>query len=124
MLFTSLDYETTLRQVAQMSVPVLCGLVRGGYPRRHGLQRLATAHVDPAKVELAEELLAKYPPDLSSGAGLGEVLRTGQPLLMPELTDEMIAAGASDPEHLAALARCRSRSVMMAPLNARGAPLG
>jgi signal transduction histidine kinase len=124
LLFTSLDYETTLRQVAQMSVPVLsdwCAvdILAGGQ-----LKRLATAHVDPAKVKLAEDFHARYPSDLANNAGVGRVLRTGEPLLFAELTDEAIAAGARDPEHLAILRALAIQSVIMAPLNARGRTLG
>jgi signal transduction histidine kinase len=123
-LFTSLDYETTLRQVAQMSVPLLCDWCAVDILIDGHLQRLATAHVDPAKVTSAEELLAKYPPDLSQDAGLGRVLRTGEPVRLAEITDEMIASGARDPEHLASLRALSIRSVMMAPLNVRGRTLG
>jgi signal transduction histidine kinase len=123
-LFTSLDYETTLRQVAQMSVPLLSDWCAVDILIDGRLQRLATAHVDSAKVTYAEELLAKYPPDLSQDSGLGLVLRTGQPLLLAELTDEMIVSGARNPEHLASLRALSIKSVMMAPLNARGRTLG
>jgi signal transduction histidine kinase len=123
-LFTSLDYETTLRQVAQMSVPVLSDWCAVDILTNGNLQRLATAHVDPAKVEFAEQFLARYPPDLSEEAGLGQVLRTGQPLLIPEITDEMLAGGARDAEHLASLRTLSLQSVIMAPLNARGRTFG
>jgi signal transduction histidine kinase len=123
-LFTSLDYETTLRQVAQMSVPVhsdwcTVDILTGGQ-----VERLATAHVDPAKVKVAEALLAKYPRNLAEDAGIGRVLRSGQPLLLPVLTDEIIADGVRDPEQLASLRALEIRSVMIAPLNARGRTLG
>ena len=71
-LFTSLDYETTLRQVAQMSVPVLSDWCAVDILTSGSLQRLATAHIDPARVEFAEQFLARYPPDLSEDAGLGQ----------------------------------------------------
>ncbi|MEN3340309.1 MAG: hypothetical protein V7647_3985 [Acidobacteriota bacterium] len=123
-LFTSLDYETTLRQVAQMSVPLLSDWCAVDILTDGNLQRLATAHVDPAKVEFAEQFLARYPPNLSEDTGLGHVLRTGEPLLIAEVTDEMIAAGARDAEHLASLHALSLQSVIMAPLNARGRTLG
>ena len=123
-LFTSLDYEATLRQVAQMSVPLLSDWCAVDILADGKLQRLATAHVDPAKVEFAEQFIARYPPDLSEDAGLGRVLRTGEPLLLAEVTDEMLAAGARDAEHLASLRALSLQSVIMAPLNARGRTLG
>jgi signal transduction histidine kinase len=123
-LFTSLDYETTLRQVAQMSVPVLSDWCAVDILTSGNLERLATAHIDPAKVEFAEQFLARYPPDLSEEAGLGHVLRTGQPLLVPEITDEMLTRGARDAEHLVTLRTLSPQSVVMAPLNARGRTFG
>ena len=123
-LFTSLDYETTLRQVAQMSVPVLSDWCAVDILTSGSLQRLATAHIDPARVEFAEQFLARYPPNLSEDAGLGHVLRTGEPLLVPEITDDMLAASARDAEHLANLRALSLESVVMAPLIARGRTFG
>jgi signal transduction histidine kinase len=123
-LFTSLDYETTLRQVAQMSVPVLCDWCAVDILSDGRLQRLATAHVDPEKVKLADEFHARYPPDLSADGGVAQVLRTGEPVVYAELTDDMIASGARDAEHLAILRSLSVKSVIMAPLNARGRTLG
>jgi signal transduction histidine kinase len=124
-LLTSLDYETTLRQVAQLSVPILADWCAVDILQPDGqLRRLATAHVDPAKVKMAEELLAKYPPNLAQDAGLGAVLRTGEPLLVAELPNELIASGARDQGHLAILRALSLHSIMIAPLKARGRTLG
>lgn len=59
---TSLDYERTLAGVARMAVPDLADgctvdLLDGGE-----LRQLAVAHVDPAKVTMAQELRRRYPP--------------------------------------------------------------
>jgi signal transduction histidine kinase len=124
-LLTSLDYEATLRRVAQLAVPVLSDWCAVDVLQPDGqLQRLATAHVDPDKIRLAEQLHAKYPPDLTQDASFGRVLRTGTPLLFAEITDEVIAASARDAEHLALLRSLTIQSVMIAPLNARGRTLG
>ena len=55
------------------------------------------AHADPAKVEWAEELGRRYPPDPDEPAGWPGVVRTGEPEFVPELTDEMVAAGGPRP---------------------------
>ena len=47
-----------------------------------------------------------------------------QPLLIPEITDEMLAASARDAEHLASLRALSLESVIMAPLIARGRRFG
>jgi signal transduction histidine kinase len=124
-LFSSLDYEATLRQVAQLAVPAMSDWCAVDVLQPDGqLQRLATAHVNPEKIKLAEELHARYPPDLTSDAGLGRVLRTGTPFLFADISDALIAASARDPEHLALLRALTITSAMMAPLNARGRTLG
>jgi signal transduction histidine kinase len=75
-------------------------------------------------VEFAEQFLVRYPPNLAGDTGLGRVLRTGEPMLISELTEELIASSARDAEHLASLQSLSLQSVIMAPLNARGRTLG
>ena len=100
LLGSTLDYERTLQHVARLLVPALADwcvldLVEEG----GGLQRVALAHGDPEKRRLADELHERYPPDLAADEGLAAVLRTGEPMLVPVVTDEMLAAGARDAEH-------------------------
>jgi signal transduction histidine kinase len=52
------------------------------------------------------------------------VLRSGQSLLIPVVTDEQIDAAAADPEHADYLRRLGLRSVVIEPLSARGHVLG
>ena len=62
MLTSSLDVETTLKNVAALAVPRFadwCAVDLVGPDER--LQRLVVAHADPAKVRLAHELAARYP---------------------------------------------------------------
>ena len=44
------------------------------------------------------------------------MLRTGQPELIPEITDELLVAGARDEEHLRIARDLHLRSAMMVPL--------
>ena len=82
------------------------------------------AHVDPAKVEWARELNHRYPPDPDAATGLPEVLRTGRPQTVPEITEEMMLAGARDAEHLEIIRGLGLKSLMIVPLTARGRTLG
>jgi signal transduction histidine kinase len=52
------------------------------------------------------------------------VVRTGRPELVPEITDEMLAASVSDPEYLALLRGLGMRSALLVPLPGDGRPLG
>jgi len=78
-LAESLDHEQTVARVAQLSVPLLADWCAVDLITDGGLlpRRLAVAHVDPSKVELAKELDAKYPPNRDAPTGVPHVLRTG-----------------------------------------------
>ena len=117
LLASSFDYEATLRKVADLIVPHFadwCGINvidETGQPRQ-----LAVAHVDPEKVKWAIELNRRYPPDMNSTTGVGEVIRTGKPELYPEIPAELLEAGAVDAEHLRIMKELGLRSAMVVPL--------
>ncbi|HVL66154.1 MAG TPA: PAS domain-containing protein [Vicinamibacterales bacterium] len=121
----SLEYETTLRQVAQMAVPRIADWCAVDIVQPDGsVARLVTAHVDPDKVRLAQELQQRYPPKPDAATGVAFVLRTGQPQFFPVISDELLAAAARDDEHLRILRALGLHSVFIAPLTARGRTLG
>jgi PAS domain S-box-containing protein len=124
-LASSLDYETTLAAVARLAVPRLADwcsvyLTDAG----NGLRRVAVAHADPAKVAWAERIAQRYPPDPNDPRGVGGVLASGAPVLIPDVTDELLVAGTRDPDHLALLRELGLRSVMIVPLVARDRTVG
>jgi CHASE3 domain sensor protein/anti-sigma regulatory factor (Ser/Thr protein kinase) len=124
-LAESLDYERTLEQVAQVVVPVIADWCSVDLADGHGaLRSVAVAHVDPAKVQMARELQERYPPDPNSPSGAQNVLRTGRPEVYAHISDEMLAAGASDEEQLRLSRELGLRSAMVAPLIAHGRTLG
>jgi len=124
-LASSLDYETTLRTVALLSVPHFADWCAVDVLDENGsLNRLAVAHIDPDKILWAEEINAKYPADQNAPHGLYNVLRTGQSEFYPEIPDEMLALGAKDEEHLNLMRQIGFRSVMLVPLKTRENILG
>jgi serine phosphatase RsbU (regulator of sigma subunit) len=52
------------------------------------------------------------------------VIRSGDPELFSEIEDEMLSAGARDARHLELLRSLHMKSVMIAPMTARGRTLG
>ena len=131
LLAESLEYETTLRTLAEATVPRLgdwCAVdvVRDPTVRTWPplLDRLAVVQPDPAMRALGDELSARYPTDWSAPTGMAAVLRDGTPLFMPRVTDAMIVALARDAEHLRLLRALRLSSVIVVPLKARGLTLG
>ena len=115
-LGSSLDYTATLRAVARLSVPRLADWCAVDMKSAAGFDRLAVAHVDPKKVELAVEIERRWPTPRESPTGVPNVLRSGKPELYPEIPDEMLVAGARDAEHLEIARALGLRSAMVVPI--------
>jgi GAF domain-containing protein len=120
----SLDYRTTLSRVAQLTVPTLADWCAVQIVEDDGLQTLAVAHADPEKVAWAWELERRYPPLQDAPTGAPNVMRTGVSELYEVITDEMLAAGARDEDHLRLSRELHLRSAMVVPLTTRGRTLG
>ncbi len=124
-LASSMDYEQTLRNVAGLAVPQFadwCGVDL--FDSEGHRESVAVAHKDPAKLTLAERLRAYEPERLDPERGLGKLLRTGEPQLHPQITDEMLADAAFDEQHLSLLRSVGFRSVLLVPLAVQGRVIG
>jgi PAS domain S-box-containing protein len=126
LLASSLEYERTLSNVAALAVPQFADWCAIDVVEPDGsLSRLAIAHVDSGKVQLANELAEKYPPDPDAPYGVPNVIRTRQPELFTEISDELLVeATAETPELLELLRELGLRSSMCVPLVARDQALG
>jgi len=113
----SLDVDATLRAVVDAAVPVVADWCVVTLKRADGtLETVAVAHADPEKVALARELTAHHPPDPDAPAGAASVIRTGRTEVVMDIPDDLLAAVAADPEHLAALRRLGLRHSVVAPI--------
>ena len=126
LLASSLEYERTLSNVAALAVPQFADWCAIDMVEPDGsLSRLAIAHVDSGKVQLANELAEKYPPDPDAPYGVPNVIRTRHPELFTEISDELLVeATAETPELLELLRELGLRSSMCVPLVARDQVLG
>jgi PAS domain S-box-containing protein len=131
LLSASLDVHASMREVARAAVPALCdwcGVDLVTDPRSTEwppeLTRLGIAHRDPALAAFAADFEQRYPIDWDAKGGIATVLRTGEPQLVPAVTDDMVAAAATSDAHLADLRRFGFTSVLMVPITARGRTLG
>jgi PAS domain S-box-containing protein len=124
-LDASLDYEETLRSVAQIAIPEIADWCAVSVLDDAGmLQEVATAHVDEGQRELGAEISRRFPPDPSAHSGTYGVARSGQTAYVRDVTDEMLVAAVDDPEHLDLIRRLGLRSVIIAALKARGRIFG
>ena len=125
LLDSSLDYEETLANVAQIAVPEVADWCGVSILDSNGmLHEVAAAHVDPDKRQIGRELQERFPPDPESTTGTVGVAHSGQVEFVPEITDEMLVAGIPDPERLRLVRALGLRSLIIAPLTARGRSLG
>jgi PAS domain S-box-containing protein len=116
-LASSLDYEQTLQNVARLAVPEIADWCAVDLVDAEGDRvPVAVAHMDSARLKLAEEL-RRYPlTEADVEHGLGHVLRTGQSVLYPEIPQEMLLRAAVDHEHLALLRALEMRSAAVVPI--------
>ncbi|HEX8411459.1 MAG TPA: GAF domain-containing protein [Thermoanaerobaculia bacterium] len=120
-LASSLDYETTLRNVTELAVRTIADwcAVDVVDDQTGGYRRVAVAHVDPAKVEVARELQRRYPPRPDDDT-IARVIRTGKPEWMRNIPPEVIDAAAHDDEHRRLLRELGLRSFVTVPLTSHG----
>lgn len=124
-LASSLDYETTLTNVARLAVPSIADWCAVDLlTKEGGVERVTVAHVDPEKVKWAYELQERYPIDMNAPAGLPNVLRTGTTEFIPEVTEAMIEGAATDAEMYQIIRDIGFTSVIIAPMIARGRTIG
>ncbi|MCA1992579.1 MAG: GAF domain-containing protein, partial [Coleofasciculus sp. S288] len=124
-LSSSLDYETTLARVAELAVPYIADWCAVDILEDDQvIRRVAIAHQEPPKVELAWELNRRYPEDLNVFGAVQKVLQTGQSAIATEITDADLIKIARDAEHLQMLRQLGFKSYISVPMLARGRILG
>jgi signal transduction histidine kinase/CheY-like chemotaxis protein len=123
LLSSSLDYRSTLSGLTGLLVPRIadwCAIHLEGM----GHHELPVAHVDPAKEVLLRRIYERYPVPADSPYGYPEVVRTGQPQLMPSIDPALLEGSARNEEHLALLRALNSCSWVVMPLHIQGNLLG
>lgn len=124
-LASSLEVQVTLKNVVQLAASHLVDWCAVNIRETSGAIRLlAAAHADPGQEARAVEMQRLYPLDPEAPLGVGRVLRTGQPQLLPNLTEDALDAVTRDPEHGRRLRALGLRSYLCIPLWARGRILG
>ena len=126
-LALSIEWQQTLGRVVKLALPVLgewCLLVLvddAGHPRTVVAEALRSARV--AEVEA---LLTRYPIEIGAAHGVGRIVRTGEPELIPDATPEtfVVEHGHGADVRREILQRLGMRSYIGAPLAAGDRILG
>lgn len=114
-LSSSLDFNTTLSNVARLAVPDFADWCSADVLNERGeTERIVVYHHDPQMMELAAEYRQKYPARENDAGRVA--MRTGKSVLLQKIADEQIEKAARDPEHLEMLRRLKLRSLIIAPM--------
>ena len=124
-LSASLEHNATLQNAARIAVPFLADWCSIDVLSPEGtVSRVASAHVDPDRENLAVAMHARYPFEADMPYGPPNVIRTGRAELYEEVTEEMIRAQVRDQERISGLLQLGIRSAIIVPMTARGRTLG
>lgn len=121
-LSQSLDPETTMQRLAELAVPTLsdwCAvhIVEGEYA-----YAVAMASENPEATAMVRDLSARHPVPISAPAGLGAVVRTGEPIVMRRVTMDAVRASTEETEVVDLLRGLRSIAIV--PMAFRGNIVG
>ena len=125
-LATSLEVGATLQALAQLVVPGLadyCHVDIVG-PETGRIERVATAHVDPAQQAALVEMSGRYPPSAVEGYATVRAIRSGESRLLADVPPDYLEQVARDEGHLRLARALAPRSFVVAPLTARGRVIG
>jgi serine phosphatase RsbU (regulator of sigma subunit) len=120
-LGSSIDYDETMGAVGRVLIPDLADWfsVHLFDERTGAVINAHVDHLDPERVAFARDLWQRLPPpSLDDPQGVGHVMRTRQPEMTPEVTDEMIVAALEPiyPELVPVFLELQLRSVMVVPM--------
>ena len=124
-LFSSLEDQAVLQRLAELVVPRLADWATVDLLSETGaVERVAAVYGEPEKTALAFEFARRWPIDPGTHGGIGQVLRTGEPLLLETIPDELLTRLARGEEHLQAARTLGFKSSMVLPIKVRGRVLG
>lgn len=124
-LSSSLDLATTMRRVAQLTVPTLADLcVIDLQDERGTISELAAASTDPQLARRLEGLRESHPLDPAGEHPVARVIRTGEAELLAEMSPQSLRSFAAGSDHARFMIESGYSSAVVAPLTARGRTLG
>ena len=123
-LASSLDYEATVAATARLAVPGFADWCSVDVLVGNEIKQLAAAHRDTPEFRHMSEVRAQHSLDPNASTGLANVIRTGEALFMPDVTDALLGTQVRSPELFEAMRPLHVRSAMIVPMIARGHIIG
>ncbi|MBD2468886.1 PAS domain S-box protein [Nostoc sp. FACHB-145] len=121
----SIDYKTTLFNIAQLAVPFLADLcffdvVNSNYQ----LERVGWHHRDPVKRDWFEQLQRDVPPLNFESHPVANVLVSGQANFVPHVTETWLQTATTCEDCLQLMREFQVRSLIAVPMIAHGRQIG
>jgi PAS domain S-box-containing protein len=124
-LAASLDLTTTMGQVARLTVPRLADVCVIDLLDEDGsIRDVAVAAAEETIARDLEEMRSRHPLDPEGEHPVARVIHSGEPVLLPEMTNQLLSSFAQGSEHARFMIDHGYRSAAVAPLLARGRTLG
>ncbi|HTA14342.1 MAG TPA: SpoIIE family protein phosphatase [Solirubrobacteraceae bacterium] len=124
-LASSLDLTTTMGQVARLTVPRHGDLCVIDLRDEDGsIKGVAVASAVEGLAQELERLRTDHPLDPQGRHPVAQVIRSGEPVLLAEMTDALLDSFAQGSRHAKFMIDHGYRSAVVAPLRARGRTLG
>jgi PAS domain S-box-containing protein len=123
-LASSLDYETTLGNVAQLAVMNLADWCVVEEVEATGvIRRVAIAHINPERIVVVEEFQRRFPQTQDESV-VRRVVDSGESIMVPRIDPEQLERSARGAEHLQLMRDLAPLSFMCVPLIAHSRTLG
>lgn len=116
LLASSLDVQSTIERIAHLAIPILGESCILDVDMSGAETLLVVAHVDPGMEPALRTLRERFPPAPDSPHPLAVVRRTGQPMLLPEISDSFLDAISMAPEQRRLLQTIGAKSSLTVPL--------
>lgn len=125
MLASSLEYEGTLSNVIALCIPFLADWCSISVLQPDGSLKMTRArHRDPRREELVEHILQSPVPGTVSRFSARGVVQTGESVLVPEVTEELLREVAGSAARYALIREMDFRSFLVVAISLRDRILG
>ncbi len=125
MLAATLDVDESLSRLTGLVVPLMADWCMVELMGTEGeVRRVASAHVDPELAEVLQRVEALQPTSRTDASPASTVFRTGQPMLLADIPDDVLTSLDVGSELSDAYRRLGAHSGVIVPLRARRQVLG
>ena len=125
MFLTSLDHKVTLKEIAELLVPAVADYCRIAIlDENQHIKDITVNHIDPEKLAIVRDLYEYYKDMASVTYGLQKLLTTGEPELIPIVSQSFLDLVQDSPDIIHTVQKLDLKSYMGVPLIAREKVIG